>query len=134
MRIEADVKVENFASNSSSHWVGLIGRYTGNSTFYTFAIDGAGDLRLLRSTSNAASGAQCSTLTESLVVGQWYHMRMDITGVQGNIHITTYLDGAPKHNCTITGSNAFGPGRYGVVSYGSTGTNGRYNNFTVSAP
>ena len=51
----------------------------------------------------------------------------------GSVNIKTYLDGVPKHDCTISGSNAFGAGQFGLVTYGS-GTNGRFDDFTVSVP
>lgn len=129
--VEARVKIESFSSMSASNRAGIIARYGGSSSFYTFQIDGTGDLRLLRST-NTVSGTGCAAIADSLATGTWYTLRMEITGPAGNINIKTYLDGVPKHDCTVTGSNAYGTGRAGVITYGTTTAS--FDDFRVSAP
>ena len=89
-------------------------------------------IALVAATSAAFALGGCETVADSLSAGTWYTLSMVITGAQGTINIKTYLDGVQKHDCTVTGSNAYGTGQAGVITYGTT--TARFDDFRVLAP
>ena len=135
--VQARVKVLRFDSPSSSTRAGLMARFGGSTNYYSFQIDGAGDLRLLRGTSTVSGSGTCATLGASLTPGTWYTLKLQASGPIDAVRLvtgystngTTFI---PVHDCTITSGTLAG-GSAGVVTVGSN-TNAEFDDFAVTTP
>ncbi len=132
--VEAKIKVD-FAGSSDSYRAGIMARHAGSSSFYAFALGADGKLTLRRSTSLLTSSVTgtCSAVAAGIDGTEWFTLRMEVTGAPGSIHIKTFLNATPVHDCTSTSASsapASGPG--GVLTYGTTTAS--FDDFTVNGP
>jgi hypothetical protein len=131
--VTAKVKLSNWGGASSSYRAGVIARHASSSSFYAFTMAGSQEFYLHRGTSNVggASGT-CGPIATALPVGQWITLTLSVTGSGNNVHIQTYANGDPVHDCTTT-SGTIGNGQPGLISVG-TDTSGHFDDFKVLQP
>jgi hypothetical protein len=133
--VEGRVKILQFGGSGSSYRAGIIARYGQSTNYYTLAIDAAGDVRLLRGTSSpsGASGT-CDAVPSGLssLTNTWIDLKIQVSGSAGNVHILTWVNGKPVHDCTTT-SSTLAMGAAGVMTYGSN-TQAEFDDFRVSTP
>ena len=92
-----------FGAMGGSYRAGIVARYAGSSNYYALAIDGSGELRLLRGTS-APSGAtgSCAPAAVGVGSGTWSTLRLQVSGATGGVRLRSYLNGVLFHDCTTT--------------------------------
>lgn len=132
--VEARMKILQFGGSGSSYRAGILARVQG-SNFYVLAIDAAGDLRLLRGTSSpSSSSGTCDAVPSQLpaVVNTWVSLKIRVAGPANDVHILTWLNGNPVHDCTTT-SSTIAAGSAGVMTYGSS-TRAEFDDFRIAAP
>jgi hypothetical protein len=133
--VEANVYVSAFGGpTGSSYRAGIVARFAGGSSFYTFAIDADGYLRLLRGTS-VPSGAvgTCAGVASGLASAKqtWMTMKLQVSG-SSTVRVVTWLNGVQIHDCQSTGT-VVTSGSAGVTTYG-TGTVADFDDFRVTSP
>jgi hypothetical protein len=135
--VQARMKILHFDSATSSYRAGIVARFGGSTSYYSFQLDGAGDLRLLRGTSTVSGTGTCGTIAANLAAGTWYTLKIAATGPNNNARlVTSYsVNGTtftPAHDCTLT-SSTLSAGSAGVITVG-TNTNAEFDDFAVTAP
>jgi hypothetical protein len=135
--VQARMQILHFDSTSSSYRSGILARFGGSTNYYTFQIDGAGDLRLLRGTSTVSGTGTCATVASSLAVGTWYTLKLQVSGAANAAHLVTSYstngaDFTVVNDCTIT-SGTLDSGSAGVITVGSN-TNAEFDDFAVTTP
>lgn len=129
--VAARVRVVAFGSETADHRVGVIARYESSSSFYVFAVGGDGNATLLKTT-NPPGGSlgECGPVPVSVTVGEWFDVRIEVSGPDGNVRIKTFVDLQEIHNCTTT-STTVSSGSVGLSVFGS-GTQGDFDDVRVS--
>jgi hypothetical protein len=94
--IEARVRVIDFNGATDDHRVGIIGRYATSSSFYVFAVGGDGNATLRKSTSDVAGLGTCEPVPVAVTEGEWFVMRMEISGTGSSVIINTFIDDQPR--------------------------------------
>jgi len=133
--VEARMKILQFGGSGSSYRAGILARFAQGSNYYALAIDAAGDVRLLRGSSSPSSASgTCDAVPSELpsVTGAWITLKMQVSGPTNDVHIQTWLNGDPIHDCTTT-SSTIAAGSAGVMTYGSS-TRAEFDDFRVSSP
>jgi hypothetical protein len=130
--VEAKLTNLVFGGSGSSYRIGLMARRTSTSNFYAATLDEAGDLRVLKGSSGpSGSSGQCDSVAVSPPAAG-FTLRLEVTGPSGNVHIKTFLDGDPIHDCTTT-SGTLAAGAAGVYTYGSKSV-ADFDDFKLSIP
>jgi hypothetical protein len=133
--VEVKMKILQFGGSGSSYRSGIIARFGQSTNYYTLAIDAAGDVRLLRGTSSpSGNSGTCDAVPSGLstLTNTWIDLKIQVSGVAGNVHILTWVNGNPVHDCTTT-SSTLAAGNAGVMTYGSN-TRAEFDDFRVSTP
>ena len=135
--VQSRMKILHFDAGSSSYRAGIMARFGESTNYYTFQVDGAGDLRLLRGTSTVSGNGSCGIVAASLATGTWYTLKLQVSGGTNAARlVTSYsVNGTtftPVHDCTITSGTLDG-GSAGVITVG-TSTNAEFDDFAVTTP
>lgn len=117
--VELRIKVTSFGGNSDSYRAGLVARSGGSSSYYALGLAGNGALRLLRGTSTLGGSGNCADYPASASANVWYTLRLEVTGPANSVHLRSFIDGKPAHDCTVT-SSTLASGSAGVFTYGET--------------
>ncbi|HMF39125.1 MAG TPA: hypothetical protein VKQ32_00460 [Polyangia bacterium] len=130
--VEARVKVVQFANMKAGSRGGVIARYADANTFYVFLYDGTGGLRLLKTTDVPDNHTgTCGKVDANLTAGSWHTLKLSVSG-STSVRLQTFLDGAPVHDCTTTGTTVIA-GSAGMYVYGSN-TIVEFDDVKVSTP
>jgi hypothetical protein len=131
--VEARVRVVAFGGDSDTYRAGIVARYASSSAFYVFALGGDGTLTIRRSTgAPSGSSGTCAAVSTNIDPGEWFTLKLQVTGPSGNVRLRTYLNGTPVHDCTSTATTT-ASGKIGVLTVGS-GTTARFDDVKVLLP
>jgi pectate lyase len=127
--VEARVQVLAFGSNGNSYRAGVVARFAGGSNYYALGLAGNGVLRLLKGNATISG---CTDHSANVAPGNWYTLRLEVTGPASSVRLSAFIDGEPAQSCTLT-SNTVAAGRAGVFTYGS-GTSALFDEVVVWSP
>jgi hypothetical protein len=131
--VEARMRVVSFGGASDTYRAGILARYASSSAYYAFAIGGDKTLSIRRSTgAPSGSSGTCAAVSTSIEPSEWFTLKLQVTGPEGNVRLRTYLNGTPIHDCTTTATTA-ASGKAGVLTVGS-GTTARFDDAKVLLP